>query len=175
MDGAGAAAYTSGMAIHNGLSGLLAAAALVLCTSAITAKDYKLGALEIKNPWISATPKGAPVAGGYLTIVNSGSAPERLIGGSSAIASRFEIHRMTMNQGVMRMRPVTGGLEIKPGETVELKPGTLHVMFVGLKQPIEKGRSIKGTLVFEKAGTIEIEYAVEAIGGQPTSHSGHSH
>lgn len=163
----------SAMAIHNGLLALLAAAALALCSSAAAAKDYKVGALEIKNPWIPVTPKGAPVAGGYLTIVNSGTAPDRLIGGSSSLASRFEIHRMTMDQGVMRMRPVTGGLEIKPGEKVELKPGSLHVMFVGLKQPVEKGRTIKGTLVFEKAGPVEIEYVVEAQRGPPGSHSGH--
>lgn len=167
------AAYTSAMTIYNGLLWLLAAAALALGSSAAATKDYKVGALEIKNPWIPVTPKGAPVAGGYLTIVNGGTAPDRLIGGSSPLASRFEIHRMTMDQGVMRMRPVTGGLEIKPGETVELKPGSLHAMFVGLKQPVEKGRAIKGTLVFEKAGPVEIEYVVEAQGGPAASHSGH--
>jgi periplasmic copper chaperone A len=163
------------MAIGHGMIGLLTAAALVLGTSAGAAKDYKVGSLEIKDPWIPATPKGAPVAGGYLTIVNSGTAPDRLIGGSSPIAGRFEMHRMTMDRGIMRMRPVSGGLEIKPGETVELKPGALHVMFVGLKQPVEKGQSIKGTLVFEKAGPVEIEYRVEAIGGAPASRSGHGH
>jgi copper(I)-binding protein len=163
------------MAIYNRMAGPLAAVVVLLTASPATTKEYKLGALEIRNPWIQATPKGAPVAGGYLTIVNGGRAPDRLIGGSLATASRFEIHRMTVDQGVMRMRPVAGGLEIKPGETVELKPGSLHVMFVGLKQPAEKGRSVKGTLVFEKAGTIEIEYAVETIGGRPQSHPGHGH
>jgi copper(I)-binding protein len=152
---------------------LLAAMVLGLCSNVAAATDYKVGALEIKNPWIPVTPKGAPVAGGYLTIVNTGTAADRLIGGSSPLASRFEIHRMTMDQGIMRMRPVTGGLEIKPGETVELKPGSLHGMFVGLKQPVEKGRPIKGTLVFEKAGTVDIEYAVESPGGPPATHSGH--
>jgi periplasmic copper chaperone A len=173
VDAAAAAAYMGAMAIHNGLLGLLTAAALALCSSPGAAKDYKVGALEIKNPWIPATPKGAPVAGGYLTIVNGGTAPDRLIGGSSSLASRFEIHRMTMDQGIMRMRPVTGGLEIKPGETVELKPGSLHLMFVGLKQPAEQGRTVKGTLVFEKAGPVEIEYAVEAARGSSGSHPGH--
>jgi copper(I)-binding protein len=147
--------------------------AFALFPNAAAATDYKVGALEIKNPWIPVTPKGAPVAGGYLTIVNTGTAADRLVGGSSPLASRFEIHRMTMDQGIMRMRPVTGGLEIKPGETVELKPGSLHGMFVGLKQPVEKGRPIKGTLVFEKAGSVEIEYAVESRGGPPAAHSGH--
>jgi copper(I)-binding protein len=175
VDASGRAAYTSAMAIHNMLTGLLTAGVLALSASAIPAKDFKLGPLEIKNPWMPATPKGAPVAGGYMTIVNSGTTPDRLIGGSSPIAGRFELHRMTIDQGVMRMRPVTGGLEIKPGQTVEFKPGSLHVMFVGLKEPLEKGRSIKGTLVFEKAGMVEIEYSVEAIGGRSSPRSGHAH
>jgi copper(I)-binding protein len=67
------------------------------------------------------------------------------------------------------MRQVTG-LEIKPGETVELAPGGMHVMLTGLKQPLRQGQTVKGTLVFEKAGTIEVEYAVEAVGGAPSDH-----
>jgi periplasmic copper chaperone A len=161
------------MMTRNKLVWPLAAAALALLGSAAAAKDYKVGALEIKNPRIPVPPKSAPVAGGYFTIVNTGNETDRLISGSTPLASRFELHRMTMDQGVMRMRPVTGGLEIKPGETVELKPGSLHVMFVGLKQPLEKGRAIKGKLVFEKAGSVEIEYTVEAQGAVPAAHSGH--
>jgi len=84
---------------------------------------------------------------------------------------------MLMERGVMKMRPVERGLEIKPGQTVEFKPGSFHVMLVGLKQPLEKGQHIKATLEFEKAGKVEIEYAVEAIGatGAPAGdHSGHT-
>ena len=72
-----------------------------------------------------------------------------------------------MDGGVMKMRPLPKGIEIKPGQTVEFKPGSYHLMFVGLKQPFEKGKRVKGTLQFEKAGTVEVEYAVEAIGGTP--------
>ena len=111
-----------------------------------------------------ATPKGAPVAGGDMTITNKGSAPDRLVGGSTAVAGGFEVHSMTMDQGVSKMRPVEGGLEIKPGETVELKPGSFHVMLPGLKQPLEKGQKVKATLQFEKAGKVDIEYTVEAAG-----------
>ena len=172
MDAGAGAAYTKAMMMRTkSLWSLLAA--LALLGSGAAAKDYKVGALEIKNPWIPVAPKGAPVAGGYLTIVNTGNETDRLVSGSTPLASRFELHRMTMDQGVMRMRPVTGGLEIKPGETVELRPGSLHVMFVGLKQPLEKGRTIKGTLVFEKAGPVEIEYTVEAQRAAPAAHSGH--
>src|SRR5262249_207740 len=71
------------------------------------------------------------------------------------------------------MRPVEGGLEIKPGETIELKPGSLHAMLVGLKQPLQKGQTVKGTLEFEKAGKVDIEYAVEALGATAPAAGGH--
>ena len=140
------------------------AAALSTVAAVAVAEDFSIGAIEISNPWMPATPKGAPVAGGYMTITNKGSAPDRLVGGSTAVAGRFEVHSMTMDQGVSKMRPVEGGLEIKPGQTVELKPGSLHVMLMGLKQPLEKGQKVKGTLEFEKAGKVDIEYTVEALG-----------
>ena len=81
-----------------------------------------------------------------MTITNKGTAPDRLVGGSTSAASGFEVHSMVMEQGVAKMRPVEGGLEIKPGETVELKPGSFHVMLTGLKQPLEKGQKVKATL-----------------------------
>jgi periplasmic copper chaperone A len=99
-----------------------------------------------------------------MTIINKGTVSDRLVGGSSAVAGQFEVHSMVMEQGVAKMRPVEGGLEIKPGETVELKPGGYHVMLTGLKQPLEKGQKVKGTLEFEKAGKVDIEYTVEALG-----------
>jgi hypothetical protein len=86
------------------------------------------------------------------------------VGSSTPVASKVEVHEMTMDQGVMRMRPVTGALEIKPGETVELKPQSFHFMMTGLKQPIEQGKPFKATLVFEKAGPVEVEFSVEAVG-----------
>jgi len=153
--------------------GLTAALAMVVGTA--QAADYTLGSLQIANPWTRATPKGSTVAGGYMVITNKGSAPDRLIGGSASVANRFEVHRMAMEGGVMIMRPVEGGLEIKPGESVELKPGSFHVMLMGLKQPLEKGQRIKGTLEFEKAGKVDIEYVVEAIGATPPAKGGHHH
>src|SRR5438132_489043 len=142
----------------------LVAAALLLWAGNAIAENFSIGAIEIGNPWTRATPKGATVAGAYMTINNKGSAPDRLLGGSTPLAGRFEIHRMVMEQGVAKMRPIEGGLEIKPGETVELKPGSFHVMLMGLKQPLQKGEKVKGTLEFEKAGKVDIEYAVEALG-----------
>lgn len=150
--------------------GILFVACAVVLSSAAHAADYKVGPIEIDRPWSRAVPKGASVAAGYLTIRNTGDAPDRLVSGSTPVAGRFEVHEMSMDNGVMKMRPTTGGLEIKPGETIELKPQALHIMMTGLKQPVEKGTSFKGTLVFEKAGAVEVDFSVEAIGAMaPTN------
>ena len=150
------------------------AIALSICACEALAADYNVGSIAIGNPWTRATPKGATVAGAYMSISNKGSAPDRLVGGSAAVAGQFEVHSMVMEQGVAKMRPVEGGLEIKPGETVELKPGGFHVMLTGLKQPLQKGQKVKGTLEFEKAGKVDVEYTVEAIGATPAQ-GGHHH
>src|SRR6266581_230067 len=91
-------------------------------SSGAHAYDYKVGALEIDHPWSRAVPKGATVAAGYVTIKNTGTEPDRLVSGSTPVAGKFEVHEMSMDKGVMKMRPVPAGVEIKPGETVELKP-----------------------------------------------------
>jgi periplasmic copper chaperone A len=131
------------------------------------ARSYKVGSLVIEAPWSRATPGGAKVAGGYLRITNNGSEPDRLVGGTVAVSGKFELHEMSMQGDVARMRPLDRGLEIKPGQTVELKPGgNHHLMFVDLKQPLKQGETIKGTLVFEKAGRVAVEYAVRSIGAR---------
>ena len=157
------------------LATFLLAVALSIGARNAIAEDYTAGTIAIGNPWTRATPKGATVAGAYMSISNKGSAPDRLVGGSAAVAGRFEVHSMVMEQGVAKMRPVEGGLEIKPGETVELKPGGFHVMLTGLKQPLQKGQKVKGTLEFEKAGKVDIEYAVEALGATSPAAGGHQH
>jgi copper(I)-binding protein len=160
------------------VSAALAALACVVAETA-HAHDFRIGSIEIEHPWARATPKGATIAGGYVKVTNTGKEADRLIGGSLPNAGRFEIHQMTMNNGVMQMRPVSGGLEIKAGESVELKPGSYHLMFLDLKQPLVNKQPVKGTLIFEKAGTVEIEYMVEPIGGTPSqsspknTHTGH--
>jgi copper(I)-binding protein len=159
------------MTLFKSLLTFLAAVSL-LAPGAAAAADYTLGALRIENPWTRATPKGASVAGGYVRIVNTGTAADRLIGGSAAFAARFEVHEMKMENGIMQMRPIAAGLEIKPGETVELRPGGYHVMFMDLKEPPLAGGRVKGTLVFEKAGTVEIEYSVAPIGGPSPQRGG---
>jgi periplasmic copper chaperone A len=128
------------------------------------AEDVTVGSLKISAAWARATPKGASIGGGYMKITNSGAAPDRLVGGSIDAANRFEVHEMSMDNGVMKMRPVSKGLEIKPGQTVELKPGGYHVMFVGLKQQLKQGDHFNAQLMFEKAGKVDVDFAVEGIG-----------
>jgi copper(I)-binding protein len=150
-------------------------AAIILAGGVASAETYSAGGLQIANPWTRATPKGSTVGAGYLTITNKGSETDRLVGGSLAPASRIEVHTTVTEGGVAKMRPVTG-LEIKPGETVELKPGGMHMMFMGLKQPLKQGDNVKGTLVFEKAGTVAIDFAVQGIGGPAGGQGGgHQH
>lgn len=151
----------------------VAAIMIAAATVAAPAHDFILGPLKIAHPWTRATPSGAKVAGGYLKITNTGTQPDRLVGGSFARAGRFEVHEMKMDGGVMKMRELQSGLVIKPGETVELKPGGYHVMFMDLKEPLKPGEMLKGQLRFEKAGTVDVEYKVEAVGAQSSGDGGH--
>jgi hypothetical protein len=146
---------------------ILFACILSLAAGAAAAQEFKAGSLEIDHPWSRATPKGAKVAAGYLTIKNSGTAPDRLVSGTSPVAGKFEIHEMSMDKGVMKMRPVPEGVEVKPGETVELKPNSFHFMIMDLKQPIVRGKPFKASLTFEKAGPVEVEFEVVAPGATP--------
>jgi hypothetical protein len=129
------------------------------------AADYKIGSLEIISPWSRATPKGAATAIGYMSIKNAGTTPDRLVGGSVDFASDFQLHSMVMEGDVSKMRELNG-VDIAPGQTIEFKPGGSHVMFVGLKHPLTEGEHVKGTLVFEHAGPVQIEYDVQGIGAQ---------
>ncbi|MFZ0421380.1 MAG: copper chaperone PCu(A)C [Xanthobacteraceae bacterium] len=128
------------------------------------AADYDVGSMHISQPWARATPKGASSAAGYMTITNKGATADRVSCVSSDAAAQCQIHSMTMDGGVMKMRPVEGGLEIKPGETVTLQPGGFHMMLVDLKHPLEAGQDVKATLKFDQAGTVEVDYPVAAIG-----------
>jgi len=157
-------------------SGILAASLVALCAlcgSAAMALDYKVGALEIDSPWSRAVPKGAKVAVGYMTIKNTGTEPDRLVSGATPAAGGFMIHEMSMDNGVMKMRPLASGLQIQPGETIELKPGSFHIMMTDLKQPIQRGKPFKATLKFEKAGDVDVDFVVEAAGATSTAASGH--
>ena len=137
------------------------------------AHEFKAAELEIVHPWSRATPEGARVAAGYVLIRNNGSQPDRLVSATGEIAGRTEIHEMAVDaNGVMTMRPLADGLEVPAGGEAELKPGGFHIMFLDLTRGPKEGETFKGTLTFEKAGTVEVEYAVEAMGGG-SGHGGH--
>ena len=152
---------------------ILAGALAAMLTSPVVAKDYTAGSLKIEQPWARATPKGAPVGGGYFTVTNNGSAPDRLVGGSVPVSSGFEIHEMAMDNGVMKMRMLPNGIEIKPGATLTFKPGGYHLMFTGLKDQLKQGETFKGTLQFEKAGKVDVEFSVQGMAATDAGASGH--
>ena len=133
----------------------------------------KDGTIKITGSWTRATPAGAQVAGGFLAVTNTGSQSDRLTGGSLAIAGKVEVHEMSMSDGIMKMRALEQGLEIKPGETVELKPGGYHLMFIGLTAPVKEGDKIEGTLMFQRAGTIALQFDSVAMGAKRDAHMKH--
>ena len=143
---------------------------LLLATSA-AAQTNSSGAVAIKDAWARATPPGAAVAAGYLTIANTGSEPDRLVSIVTPQSEKAEIHKSTLVEGVARMRPVAD-LRIPPGEAVTLAPGGLHVMFIKPKARLREGERIEATLTFEEAGPIKVEFAVQGMGARGL-HTGH--
>jgi hypothetical protein len=137
----------------------MAVTAAALFAPPVTAHDFTAGSLKIDHPWARATPKGASVGGGYMKITNNGTAPDRLVGGASDVSKRFEVHEMTMQNGVMKMRPVTR-IPIPAGGKVELKPGSFHIMLLDLKRDLKPGDTVPVTLGFEHGGELRIEAAV---------------
>jgi copper(I)-binding protein len=137
-----------------------------LCAAPARAQEVKAGDLVITQAWTRATPNGAKIGGGYLTIENKGSAPDRLIGGSAEIAGKVEVHEMAMKNGVMTMRPLDNGLTIEPGKTVKLAPGGYHLMMFDLKSPLKQGDKLPLTLDFEKAGKVKLSLDVEGVGAK---------
>ena len=137
-------------------------------TAAAAAHEIKVGSLVIKHPWSRQPPKGGKVAAGFLTIVNTGSEDDRLVSATAEISDNVQLHDMTMKDGVMSMFEMKDGIPIPAGATVELKPKSLHIMFIGIKSAPEVGTLIKGTLVFEKAGSVEIDYEVMDMGAGMT-------
>jgi periplasmic copper chaperone A len=154
----------------SGLRALLWAATLALAATALApdgqaqVAEFGNGNIKIVGPWTRATPESSKVGGGFMTLVNTGGEPDRLVGGSTEVAGSLEIHEIHIVNGVAMMRQVNPGIALKPGASIVLKPFSHHLMMMDLKQPLRAGQKIKGTLVFEKAGSIEIEYVVVPMG-----------
>jgi copper(I)-binding protein/uncharacterized protein YcnI len=133
---------------------------------ATSAPHYVAGDIMIEQPWSPATPRGAATGAAYMTIMNHGASADTLLGGTSA-AGKFDIHQMSMANGVMTMRPVPGGVTIPPRSTITLGPqGGYHFMLSGLKAPLVEGTRVPATLSFAKAGQVPIELSVAAIGAR---------
>ncbi|MBY0531427.1 MAG: copper chaperone PCu(A)C [Xanthobacteraceae bacterium] len=150
---------------------------VLLAAFGTAAQTVHKGDLAISAPYSWATPAGAPVAAGYLVITNKGLSAERLVSFTTDLADQPEVHEMTNEGGVMKMRPLAKGLVIPAGATVKIEPGGYHLMLLKLKQPLAAGQRYKVTLVFEKAGPLEVEFEVRAMGaGQKKGHGGqHNH
>ena len=142
-------------------------------TAAKTPPSYMAGSIMIEQPWSAATPGGATTAGVYATIMNHGDTADTLLGGTSPVAGKFEIHQMTKTDGVISMRTVSGGIAIPPGALVNLGPlAAYHVMLSGLKGPLKTGTHIPATLNFAKAGNVQVQIEIEPIGSRGPAGAG---
>ncbi len=130
-------------------------------------------AVAVTRPYARATAAGQSVGAGYLTLTNPGAA-DRLLSASAPVSQTVELHTMSMDGTVMRMRQVDA-IELPAGRTVELKPGGLHLMLMGLKAPLAAGSQFPLTLRFEKAGEVTVQVKVEAAGASSAGHGDHGH
>jgi periplasmic copper chaperone A len=154
--------------MKNPLFACAALAAIVSSSNiaaAASAPAVSVGPLKIENAFARPTPGGATVAVGYVTIVNAGNTPDRLVSATSDISAKTQIHEMKMDNGVMEMRELTDGLAIPAGATVALQPGGDHFMFVDLKHGVNPGDVIHTTLTFEKAGKVDVAFPAAASMG----------
>lgn len=167
----------------------LTAAALIACAPALPTlagdsnhdhgamkmdmADVQVGDLMLKAPFARATLPNQPVAGAFLTISNMGETDDRLVAVSTSVAERGEVHEMAMDGDTMKMRKLADGLVIPAGESVELKPGGYHLMFMKLNQPLVEGEMVDVTLEFENAGTTTVSFSVMGKGAKSMDHSGH--
>ena len=156
---------------------VVAAAAISLLSVPAIAEDYTIGDLTLSQTWTRATPPKAKAGGGFVSITNNGQSADRLVAASSDVAAKVELHEMAVTDGVMKMRQMDNGIAIPAGETVSLKPGGLHIMFMGLKQSFEQGTSIPVVLTFENAGEIAVDLSVAKMGAKSpdSAHMSHKH
>jgi periplasmic copper chaperone A len=151
-----------------------AAAALCAATLGANAKDTMVGDIHIGKPWARATAPTAQVGGGFLSLMNHGKTGDALIAAKAGVSEKVELHTHSMEGGVMKMREVPR-IDIPAGKSVELKPGSFHIMFINLKAPLKQGETIPVTLVFEKAGEVKVDMQVDAMGagGSKSEHKHH--
>lgn len=151
----------------------LAVFALFTAGSAF-AHDYMAGSIKIDHPWSRATVAGIPNGVTYFVLENKGDADDRLLTASSPVAETVELHTHIRDGEVVRMRQVDD-IAVPAGESVALEPGGLHVMLMGLKEPLVENNTFPMTLEFEKAGTVTVDVLVQLITGAKDSHHDHDH
>jgi len=156
---------------------MMFAALLAMATTAGCARQdhQRQGEVEVSVAWARATPPGAPVAGGFLTVRNRGTADERLLAVESGSAQRVEIHEVRHEDGMARMRQVEDGLPVPAGQTVVLEPGGYHLMFIQPVKAFEAGDRIAATLVFEKAGRLPVQFEVRPLAAMAPEADHHHH
>jgi len=149
------------------MSKLVFVAALMAASTAF-AQAGDNAKIVVQEPWARATPSGAMSGAAYMTIDNKSTAADRLTGVASEVAAKVQVHEMKVVNGVMQMRELADGLAIPAGKSVTLKPGSYHVMLMGLKKPLVAGQSFPLTLTFAKAGTISVTVPIKAMGAPKT-------
>ena len=135
---------------------------VIAVLAALSAAAAEAGTIEVRDAWIRATPPGATSAAGYATVVNHGVSTDRLTGGHTSVAASVEPHQMSMSGGIMRMRPIPGGLAVGASATVKLAPNGNHLMLIGLKRPLKAGEHVRVTLDFSRGGSVTTDFAVRA-------------
>lgn len=149
---------------------LALAALLAAFTLPAAAHDYRVGPLHIDHPWARPTVPGQQSGGAFMKIANRGEVDDKLLSAHSPVAASTEVHSMTMDGHVMRMREIPE-LPVPAGQAVELRPGGYHVMFMGLRAPLKAGESVPLTLRFERAGEVTVAVKVE-MRAQPAQPAG---
>lgn len=142
---------------------LLILSSIAACRSGDTAPDATRPKVTVGDAWVRATPPGAAVAGGYLTLTNTSDQPLRLVAVETPAAARVEIHEQRTVDGVMQMRPLTDGVLLDPGQPVNLAPGGIHLMLMAPPVALAAGEAVTLRLVFEGADAVEIEAPVRAV------------
>jgi len=156
------------------MAAVAVALGVVLSSACVPAGAQRVGDLHIEDPWVRATPPGAGVTGGFMTVRNTGVQDDRLLTVTSAAVARVEIHEMRHEDGMMRMRRIDAGLPVKAGAKIELAPGGYHLMLFGPKQRFVEGDVVVATARFERAGNVEIAFRVRGLGAKrEAAHHGH--
>jgi hypothetical protein len=148
----------------------IAASILALCVAACTPKHETPPGVAIDGPWIRATQPGAQTAAGYVTLTNTGSRPDRLVGVATPAAAMAHLHESKTVDGMAQMAGVSA-LDLPPGKAVALAPGGYHIMFMDLAGPLAAGDRALVSLTFEKAGTVTIAFPVTNTAPDTAEHN----